>query len=194
MSNQREEKKTLISWHFKQIMSALDLDLTDDSLIGTPDRVAKMYVDEIFCGLWEENYPKMHLQENKFNYDQMLIERDIVIKSFCEHHFVPIVGVAHIAYIPDKKVIGLSKLNRIAEYYARRPQVQERLTKNIADDLKKHLGTDNVAVVIDAEHLCVSMRGIEHMGAKTRTTSLNGSFKDELIVRQEFMASVGECK
>ncbi|MBM3936982.1 MAG: GTP cyclohydrolase I FolE, partial [Sphingomonadales bacterium] len=153
-------KMELIARHFREIMHILGLDLTDDSLRGTPDRVAKMYVKEIFSGLNPANKPKIALFENKYDYNQMLIEKDIVFHSNCEHHFVPIVGKVHVAYFSSGKVIGISKINRLVHYYARRPQVQERLTNQIADGLKEVLHTKDLAVIVDASHLCVSMRGV----------------------------------
>ncbi len=170
------EKKEIIAFHFTEIMKALDLDLTDDSLKGTPERVAKMYIEEIFSGLNPKNKPKMALFENKYQYNQMLVEKNITFYSNCEHHFVPIYGKAHVAYISSGKVIGLSKLNRIVQYYAKRPQVQERLTMQIAEDLKKALDTEDVAVIIDAKHLCVSSRGVQDESSATVTTSFNGAF------------------
>lgn len=170
------EKKEIIAFHFTEIMKALDLDLTDDSLKGTPERVAKMYIEEIFSGLNPKNKPKMALFENKYQYKQMLVEKNITFYSNCEHHFVPIYGKAHVAYISSGKVIGLSKLNRIVQYYAKRPQVQERLTMQIAEDLKKALDTEDVAVIIDAKHLCVSSRGVQDESSATVTTSFNGAF------------------
>ena len=170
------EKKEIIAFHFTEIMKALDLDLTDDSLKGTPERVAKMYIEEIFSGLNPKNKPKMALFENKYQYNQMLVEKNITFYSNCEHHFVPIFGKAHVAYISSGKVIGLSKLNRIVQYYAKRPQVQERLTIQIAEDLKKALDTEDVAVIIDAKHLCVSSRGVQDESSATVTTSFNGAF------------------
>ncbi|WP_299523940.1 GTP cyclohydrolase I FolE, partial [Winogradskyella sp.] len=149
-----EEKKERISILFSEIMDVLGLDLTDDSLKGTPDRVAKMYVEEIFSGLDPANKPKVALFDNKYQYNQMLVEKNITFYSNCEHHFVPIIGKAHIAYKSSGKVIGLSKLNRIVQYYAKRPQVQERLTNQIANELKTVLDTEDVAVIIDAKHLC----------------------------------------
>jgi len=162
------------------------LDLTDDSLRGTPDRVAKMYVKEIFSGLNPANKPKIALFENKYNYNQMLIEKDIVFHSNCEHHFVPIVGKVHVAYFSSGKVIGISKINRLVHYYARRPQVQERLTNQIADGLKEVLHTKDVAVIVDASHLCVSMRGVQDHGGSTITASYSGIFEQENI-RGEFL-------
>ena len=172
-----EDKKTIISKHFREIMHTLGLDLTDDSLKGTPDRVAKMYVEEIFSGLESKNEPKIALFENKYSYNEMLIEKNITLFSNCEHHFVPIIGKAHIAYIANDKVIGLSKLNRIAQYYAKRPQVQERLTIQIAGHIAKALGTEDVAVIIDAEHLCVSSRGIQDVNSSTITSHFGGVFQ-----------------
>lgn len=171
-----EEKKARISAHFAEIMDILGLDLEDDSLKGTPDRVAKMYVDEIFSGLDPENKPEVRLFDNKYKYKQMLVEKNITLFSNCEHHFVPIIGVAHVAYISSGKVIGLSKLNRIVRYYARRPQVQERLTNQIARELMETLDTKDVAVIIDAKHLCVSSRGVEDNASTTVTTFYGGKF------------------
>lgn len=173
-----EEKKTKIAEHFTEIMNVLGLDLTDDSLKGTPERVAKMYIEEIFSGLNPKNKPKMSLFENKYQYNQMLIEKNITFYSNCEHHFVPIFGKAHVAYISSGKVIGLSKLNRIVQYYAKRPQVQERFTIQIAEDLKTALETEDVAVIIDAKHLCVSSRGVQDESSATVTTSFNGAFNN----------------
>ena len=171
-----EEKKAKISILFEQIMDVMGLDLKDDSLKGTPDRVAKMYIDEVFSGLNPANKPKVALFDNKYQYNQMLVEKDITFYSNCEHHFVPIIGKAHIAYISSGKVIGLSKLNRIVQYYAKRPQVQERLTNQIAEELKFILGTDDVAVIIDAKHLCVSSRGIKDDTSATVTAFYGGTF------------------
>ncbi len=184
-----EEKMQKISNHFAEIMDILGLDLEDDSLSGTPRRVAKMFVKEIFQGLNPKNKPSISLFENKFRYRQMLVERDITVKSFCEHHFLPIYGKAHIAYIANGKVVGLSKLNRTVVYYARRPQVQERLTMQIAADLKKILKTDDVAVYIDAKHMCVQARGIEHENCSTITTEYSGMFLNE-NVRAEFLQAI----
>jgi GTP cyclohydrolase I len=171
-----EEKKQRIAILFEEIMDVMGLDLTDDSLKGTPKRVAKMYIDEIFSGLNPENKPKVALFDNKYQYNQMLVEKNITFYSNCEHHFVPIIGRAHVAYISSGKVIGLSKLNRIVQYYAKRPQVQERLTNQIAEDLKQILGTDDVAVIIDAKHLCVSSRGIKDDTSATVTCYYGGAF------------------
>jgi len=170
------EKKEKISVLFAEIMSVMGLDLTDDSLKGTPERVAKMYIDEIFSGLNPANKPKVALFDNKYQYNQMLVEKNITFYSNCEHHFVPIIGKAHVAYISSGKVIGLSKLNRIVQYYAKRPQVQERLTNQIAEELKTALQTENIAVIIDAKHLCVSSRGIEDETSSTVTSYFGGAF------------------
>ena len=170
------EKKKRIALLFEEIMDVMGLDLTDDSLKGTPDRVAKMYIDEIFSGLNPSNKPKIALFDNKYQYNQMLVEKNISFYSNCEHHFVPIIGKAHVAYISSGQVIGLSKLNRIVQYYAKRPQVQERLTNQIAEELKQVLGTDDVAVIIDAKHLCVSSRGIKDESSATVTSYYGGKF------------------
>lgn len=174
MSNQ--DKKNRISILFSEIMDVLGLDLNDDSLKGTPERVAKMYVEEIFSGLDPKSRPQITLFENKYQYNQMLIEKNITFYSNCEHHFVPIMGKAHIAYKSSGKVIGLSKLNRIVQYYAKRPQVQERLTNQIASELKNILETDDVAVIIDAKHLCVSSRGVKDDTSSTITSYYGGEF------------------
>ncbi|HAO15515.1 MAG TPA: GTP cyclohydrolase I FolE, partial [Tenacibaculum sp.] len=177
------EKKKKIANLFSEIMDVMGLDLMDDSLKGTPNRVAKMYIDEIFSGLNPNNKPKIALFENKYQYNQMLIEKDINFYSNCEHHFVPIIGKAHIAYISSGKVIGLSKLNRLVQYYAKRPQVQERLTNQIALDLQNILETKDVAVIIDAKHLCVSSRGVKDDSSSTITCFYGGSFnKQDKIV------------
>lgn len=182
-----EEKIALIAYHFKEIMQILGLDLNDDSLKGTPLRVGKMYVKEIFSGLDPRNKPQMALFENKYGYQQMLVKKNIVLYSNCEHHFVPIIGKAHVAYLANGKVIGLSKLNRIVRYYARRPQVQERLTRQIAEDLKTVLGTEDVAVVIDAVHLCVSSRGVKDTSSSsTLTAEYSGAFLNQ-ATRDEFL-------
>jgi GTP cyclohydrolase I len=181
-----KEKITEIAFHFKKIMETLGLDLNDDSLKGTPQRVAKMYVQEIFSGLDPKNKPKVTLFDNKYNYDQMLVEKNITLHSNCEHHFVPIIGKAHVAYISSGKVIGLSKLNRIVQYYSQRPQVQERLTMQIANELKKVLETEDVAVVIDAAHLCVSARGVKDANSSTVTAAYSGKFLEE-GTKKEFL-------
>ncbi|KRP28504.1 MAG: GTP cyclohydrolase [Cryomorphaceae bacterium BACL22 MAG-120619-bin32] len=171
-----KDKKEKISILFSEIMNVMGLDLTDDSLKGTPERVAKMYIDEIFSGLNPANKPKIALFDNKYQYNQMLVEKNITFYSNCEHHFVPIIGKAHVAYISSGKVIGLSKLNRVVQYYAKRPQVQERLTNQIAEELKSALQTENIAVIIDAKHLCVSSRGIKDETSSTVTSYFGGAF------------------
>lgn len=181
-----EEKKKEIEKHFRSIMHVLGLDLTDDSLKGTPARVAKMYVEEIFSGLNPENEPKVALFENKYQYNEMLVEKNITLYSNCEHHFVPIIGRAHIAYISSGKVIGLSKLNRIAQYYAKRPQVQERLTVQIGKHLQEILETESVAVIIDAEHLCVSSRGIQDVNSSTVSAFYGGEFEKKSTKNELF--------
>lgn len=184
LSNQ--EKKTAIAEHFEQIMNLLGLDLSDDSLKGTPQRVAKMYVEEIFSGLNPENKPSIALFENKYAYNEMLVEKNITLFSNCEHHFVPIIGKAHIGYISSGKVIGLSKLNRVVQYFSKRPQVQERLTNQIARELQDILGTEDVAVIIDAEHLCVSSRGVQDVNSATVTSFYGGVFQQKSN-RKEFL-------
>ena len=181
-----EEKMIIIEDHFREIMNTLGLDLRDDSLQDTPRRVAKMFVKEIFSGLNPDNKPSISLFENKYRYKQMLVERDIKWHSFCEHHFLPIYGKAHVGYIANGNVIGLSKLNRIVEYYAKRPQVQERLTMQIVKELQKVLNTKDVACVIDAKHLCVNSRGIRDVDSSTVTSEFGGKFKDK-ATRQEFL-------
>ncbi len=173
------KKKEKIASLFKEIMDVMGLDLTDDSLQGTPERVAKMYIDEIFSGLNPANKPKVALFDNKYKYNQMLVEKNITFYSNCEHHFVPIIGKAHVAYISSGKVIGLSKLNRIVQYYAKRPQVQERLTNQIAEELKAVLNTKDVAVIIDAKHLCVSSRGVKDDTSSTVTSYFGGKFNSQ---------------
>ncbi|MDW7694785.1 GTP cyclohydrolase I FolE [Flammeovirgaceae bacterium SG7u.111] len=185
-----EEKIDKIESHFREIMDIMGLDLKDDSLMGTPRRVAKMYVKEIFSGLNPENKPDIKLFENKYRYNEMLVEKDISFYSSCEHHFVPIMGKAHVAYISNGKVIGLSKINRIVQYFAKRPQVQERMTVQIAEELKKTLGTEDVAIVIDAKHLCVSMRGVEDTTSSTVTSQYSGKFKDAKV-KEEFLKYLG---
>ena len=184
-------KIELIEKNFKEIMHILGLDVNDESLKDTPQRVAKMYVKEIFNGLNPENKPQPTLFDNKFKFNEMLIEKNITIYSYCEHHFVPIIGKAHIAYFPKNHVIGLSKLNRIAQYYAKRPQVQERLTMQIANDLKDILQTDDVAVLIDADHLCVASRGVNDVNSSTITSSYNGKFLNDEI-RKEFLGHINK--
>ena len=178
-----EEKKQKIEILFSKIMGVIGLDLTDDSLKGTPKRVAKMYIDEIFSGINPKNKPKVALFDNKYQYKQMLVEKNITFYSNCEHHFVPIIGKAHIAYISSGRVIGLSKINRIVQYFAKRPQVQERLTNQIAEELKIILNTEDIAVIIDAKHLCVSSRGIKDDTSTTVTSYFGGKFnKQDKIV------------
>ncbi|MFV3409062.1 GTP cyclohydrolase I FolE [Bdellovibrio bacteriovorus] len=182
-----EEKIERITEKFTDIMNTLGLDLDDDSLRETPKRVAKMYVNEVFGGLDPKKFPKMTVIENKMNYDQMIVVQNIGCLSFCEHHFLPIDGFATVAYIPNKKVIGLSKINRIVQYFSRRPQVQERLTKQIADCLQYILGTEHIAVHINAKHYCVMMRGIEDTSSTTSTSDLRGHFKSRMETREEFL-------
>ncbi|GGK59618.1 GTP cyclohydrolase I FolE [Rufibacter glacialis] len=184
-----EQKIEGIAHHFREIMQILGLDLEDDSLKGTPRRVAKMYVKEIFDGLNPENRPVARLFENKYGYRQMLVERDITLYSSCEHHFVPIIGKAHVAYIPNEHVIGLSKLNRIVQYFGRRPQVQERLTRQIAQELRDVLHSDNVAVLIEADHLCVMSRGVNDVSSSTITSEYSGLFEQESY-RLEFLQAI----
>ncbi|MFN4028173.1 MAG: GTP cyclohydrolase I FolE [Flavobacterium sp.] len=174
-----EEKKKVIEHHFYQIMEEMGLDMTDDSLRGTPHRVAKMFIEEIFSGLNPANKPKISVFDNSYQYDKMLVEADISFNSTCEHHFLPIIGKAHIGYVSSGKVIGLSKLNRIVDYYARRPQVQERLIMQIFNELKTVLDTESVIVVMEAKHLCVSSRGIEDESSYTSTIQYGGIFNDK---------------
>lgn len=185
-----EEKKIeLIATHFKEIMKIMGLDLRDDSLRATPRRVANMYIKEIFSGLDPKNKPDITLFENKYRYNQMLVEKNIGFYSNCEHHFIPFMGKVHAAYISSGKLIGLSKINRIVQYYARRPQVQERLTVQIANELKLVLNTQDVAVIIDSTHLCVSSRGIQDTQSSTITTSYNGRFQKEEL-KNELLAHI----
>lgn len=181
-----EKKMQLIEEKFKDIMEIMGLDLQDDSLQGTPHRVSKMFIKEIFYGLNPENKPKISVFENKFKYGEMLVEKNINMNSTCEHHFLPIVGKAHVAYISNGEVIGLSKINRIVDFYARRPQVQERLTVQIANELRSVLKTEDVAVVIDAKHMCVSSRGIQDESSSTVTAEYSGKFNDRQV-RDEFL-------
>jgi GTP cyclohydrolase I len=179
-----EQKIDKIEVHVREIMQTLGLDLTDDSLSGTPKRVAKMYVKEVFSGLNPKNRPQTRLFENKYNYDQMLVEKEITFYSHCEHHLVPIYGRAHVAYFSSGKVIGLSKINRIVQYYAKRPQVQERLTVQIGKEMERLLQTESVGVVIDANHMCVAMRGVGDTNSKTGTAYFSGKFKEENVKRE----------
>jgi GTP cyclohydrolase IA len=182
-----DEKIDRIEVHFREIMETLGLDLKDDSLAGTPRRVAKMFVKEAFSGLNPKNKPVARLFENKYNYDQMLVEKDITFYSHCEHHFVPIYGKAHVAYFSSGKVIGLSKINRIVQYFAKRPQVQERLTVQIGQELERILQAKSVAVVMDANHMCVASRGVSDTNSKTGTAYFSGKFKDDENVKREFL-------
>lgn len=183
------EKIETISTHFRAIMETLGLDLTDDSLNGTPLRVAKMYVNEVFGGLNPAKRPPVRSFENHYKYNEMLVEKDITFYSTCEHHFVAIWGKAHVAYIPNGSVVGLSKLNRLVQYYAARPQVQERLNVQIAQDLMKTLGTENVAVLIDANHMCVASRGVRDVASSTVTVQYHGEFRKP-DVKAEFLRHV----
>ncbi|PKA83555.1 GTP cyclohydrolase I [Ulvibacter sp. MAR_2010_11] len=180
------EKIALIKKDVQNIMNTLGLDLTDDSLKGTPTRVAKMFVQEIFGGLHPDRKPKASTFENKYKYGEMLVEKNITLYSTCEHHLLPIVGKAHIAYISSGTVVGLSKMNRVVDYFAKRPQVQERLTMQIVEELQRVLGTEDVACVIDAKHLCVNSRGIRDIDSSTVTSEFGGKFKD-LQTRREFL-------
>jgi len=183
------DKIALINKDVKHILETLGMDLNDDSLKGTPQRVAKMFVNEIFSGLDPKQKPKASTFENKYKYGEMLVEKNIVIYSTCEHHLLPIVGRAHVAYISKGSVIGLSKMNRIVDYYARRPQVQERLTMQIVQELQRALGTDDVACIIDAKHLCVNSRGIQDIESSTVTSEFGGAFKDS-TVKNEFLGYI----
>ncbi|MFO7799353.1 GTP cyclohydrolase I FolE [Rhodohalobacter sp.] len=180
------EKIEVIEKHFAKIMEALGLDLNDESLSGTPQRVAKMYVKEIFKGLNPKNRPDARKFGNKYEYGDMVVVKNINVTSFCEHHFLPFIGKAHVAYYSTGKVIGLSKINRVVDYYARRPQVQERLTLQIADELETALESKDVAVFIESKHFCVSTRGIQDRESSTVTTDYRGQFKDE-ITQQRFI-------
>jgi len=188
----RKARIEIIEKHFAAIMRTLGLDLTDDSLVETPTRVAKMYDNEIFWGLDHDAFPKCTTVENKMKYDEMVIERNINVQSNCEHHFVVIDGLATVAYIPNQKVLGLSKINRIVEYFSKRPQIQERLTEQVYHALQFILDTENVAVVIDAQHYCVKSRGVEDTGSSTVTSKLGGCFKTDPSVRAEFMNIVNK--
>lgn len=182
-----DEKRGIIEDHVRGIMETLLLDMEDDSLKDTPKRVAKMYLDELFWGLDPEKFPKCTAVDNKMGYDEMVVERNVNVMSSCEHHLVTIDGFATVGYIPKDKVIGLSKINRIVEYFSRRPQIQERLTVQIAETLKYILDTEDVAVVLDAEHYCVKSRGIQDVGSSTTTSFMGGVFRKP-EVRAEFMA------
>ncbi len=186
-----KEKREIISQQFYKIMETLGMDMTDDSLQDTPKRVAKMFVDEIFGGLLPENKPEISTFENSYKYNQMLVEKDITVYSTCEHHFLPIIGKAHVAYISNGEVIGLSKINRIVNYYAKRPQVQERLTMQIVQEMKKAVNTQDVACVIEATHLCVNSRGIKDIQSSTVTAELSGAFQKDATTRREFLQYIG---
>lgn len=188
------QKIDIIQQKFTDIMKTLGLNLSDDSLIETPKRVAKMYVSEIFWGLDYDAFPKCTAVDNKMKYDEMVIERNVNVQSNCEHHFVVIDGLATVAYIPNKKVLGLSKINRVVEYFSKRPQIQERLTEQVYHALQYILETDNIAVVIDARHYCVASRGVEDTGSSTITSKLGGCFKTDPAVRNEFMNIANSCK
>lgn len=190
-SKSDEEKIEAIQGYFHKIMEELGLDLEDDSLCGTPYRVAKMYVKEMFAGLDPKNKPKLSVFDNKYEYNKMLIESNITFNSACEHHFLPIIGKAHVGYISSGKVIGLSKINRIVDYYARRPQVQERMSMQIITELKNALETDNVIVVVEAEHMCVSTRGVNDKSSKTTTIEYGGVF-EENNVRNDFFKLINQ--
>lgn len=191
----RKEKIEYIEERFTDIMKALGLDLSDDSLVETPKRVAKMYVNEIFWGLDYEAFPKCTTVQNKMNYNEMVVERNVNVQSNCEHHFVVIDGLATVAYVPNKKVLGLSKINRIVEYFSKRPQIQERLTEQVFHTLQFILETEDVAVLIDAQHYCVKSRGVEDTGSSTVTVRLGGGFKSDPSARNEFLsiARMGKC-
>jgi len=190
----RKDKIDLIEKHFAVIMETLGLDLTDDSLMETPKRVAKMYVNEVFWGLDYEAFPKCTAVDNKMKYDEMVVERNVNVQSNCEHHFVIIDGLATVAYIPNQKVLGLSKINRVVEYFSKRPQIQERLTEQVYHALQYILETDNIAVVVHAQHFCVKSRGVEDTGSSTITSKLGGVFKTDPNVRTEFMRLVSTGK
>ena len=190
----RKEKIDVIERHFTEIMKTLSLDLSDDSLIETPKRVAKMYVNEIFWGLDYEAFPKCTTVDNKMKYDEMVVERNVNVQSNCEHHFVVIDGLATVGYIPKQKVLGLSKITRVVEYFSKRPQIQERLTEQVYHALQYILETDDIAVVIDAQHYCVKSRGVEDVGSSTVTSKLGGVFRTDPAVRQEFMNIVNSCR
>jgi GTP cyclohydrolase I len=191
----RTDKIEIIERKFKDIMETLGLDLSDDSLIETPKRVAKMYVGEIFWGLDYEAFPKCTTVDNKMKYNEMVVERNVNVQSNCEHHFVIIDGLATVAYVPNEKVLGLSKINRIVEYFSKRPQIQERLTEQVFHALRFILETEDVAVMIDAQHYCVKSRGVEDTGSSTVTVRLGGGFKTDPAARAEFLsiARMGKC-
>jgi GTP cyclohydrolase I len=187
-SMDRKDKIDKIESHFTEIMKIIGLDLSDDSLIETPKRVAKMYINEIFWGLDYEAFPKCTTVDNKMHYNEMVVERNVNVQSNCEHHFVVIDGLATVAYVPKQKVLGLSKINRIVEYFSKRPQIQERLTEQIFHTLRYILETEDVAVLIDAQHYCVKSRGVEDTGSSTVTVRLGGGFKSDPAARNEFLS------
>ena len=189
-----KEKIDAIANHFSSIMKILDLDLNDDSLKDTPRRVAKMYVEEIFEGLDDSKIPDIKKFENSFDYKGIILEKNISLFSLCEHHFVPIIGKAHIGYFANKKIVGLSKLNRIVNFFSKKPQVQEKLTVQIVDFLKKELETEDVACIIDAQHLCVSMRGIKDVNSWTTTAEYSGKFLESNFKNEFLQLIVGENK
>lgn len=189
-----KEKIDAIANHFSSIMKILDLDLNDDSLKDTPRRVAKMYVEEIFEGLDDSKIPNIKKFENSFDYKGIILEKNISLFSLCEHHFVPIIGKAHIGYFANKKIVGLSKLNRIVNFFSKKPQVQEKLTVQIVDFLKKELETEDVACIIDAQHLCVSMRGIKDVNSLTTTAEYSGKFLESNFKNEFLQLIVGENK
>ena len=183
---ENKKKIDVIEEAFMTIWKTLGMDMTDDSLAETPNRMAKMYVNEIYFGLKEENFPKCTTVDNKMQYDEMVVERNVNVQSNCEHHFVIIDGLATVAYVPKDKVLGLSKINRIVEYFSKRPQIQERLTEQVFHTLQFILGTEDVAVMIDAQHYCVKSRGVEDVGSSTVTSKLGGGFKTDAAARNEF--------
>jgi GTP cyclohydrolase I len=188
VSLDRKDKIAEIEKHFEFIMQVLGLDIEDDSLAETPKRVAKMYVNEIFWGLDYDAFPKCTTVDNKMHYNEMVVERNVNVQSNCEHHFVVIDGLATVAYVPKQKVLGLSKINRVVEYFSKRPQIQERLTEQIFHALCFILETDDVAVMIDAQHYCVKSRGVEDTGSSTVTVRLGGGFKSDPAARNEFLS------
>lgn len=185
----KQEKTEHIQFHFSKIMQVLELDLTDGTFEDTPRRVAEMYINEIFSGLDPDNFPEMTAFENSYEYSGMLIEKDITLFSYCAHHFVPIIGKAHVAYYPSEKVVGLSKINRLVHHFARRPQVQEKLTMDIVNALEDALETDDIAILIEADHLCVASRGVKDTNSTTQTSYYGGKF-EEAERRQEFLSSI----
>ena len=181
-----EDKQKILEDKFTEILKILGLDLSNDSLSKTPERISKMFLKEIFWGLDKNNFPKCTTIENKMNYDELIVVKDITVNSFCEHHFLPFLGKCHIAYLPDKKILGLSKFNRIVEFFCKRPQVQERLTEQIFYSLSEILGTKNIAVIIEAKHTCVAVRGVEDIQSLTFTSKMGGIFKNN-NTKKEFL-------